>query len=68
MWSSGRLCIRRAAERSFSALSSRARAALTAYGNGVNAFLGSNALPPEYPALELTHTEPWTALDSTAVA
>ena len=46
----------------------RARAALTAYGNGVNAFLGSNALPPEYPALELTHTEPWTALDSTAVA
>jgi len=60
--------IRRAAERSFNALSPRARAALTAYADGVNAFLGSNPLPPEYGALELTHAEPWTALDSAAVA
>jgi len=60
--------IRRAAERSFSALSPRARAALTAYAEGVNAFLASNPLPPEYGALEMTHAEPWTALDSAAVA
>ncbi len=60
--------IRRAAERSFSALSPRARAALTAYADGVNAFLGSNRLPSEDRALELTHAEPWTALDSAAVA
>jgi penicillin amidase len=60
--------IRRAAERSFGALSPRARAALTAYADGVNSFLRSNPLPPEYGALELTHAEPWTALDSAAVA
>ena len=34
----------------------------------MNAFLASNPLPPEYGALEMTHAEPWTALDSAAVA
>ncbi len=60
--------IRRAAERSLVVLSSRARAALDAYADGVNAYLASNPLPPEYAALELTRTDPWTTLDSVAVS
>ena len=62
------LGIRRAAERSLAALSARATSALDAYADGVNAFLASNRLPPEYAALELTRTEPWTALDSVSVS
>ncbi len=59
--------IRRAAARSLAAYSPRARAALEAYAEGVNASLASNPLPPEYTALELTRVDLWTALDSAAV-
>jgi len=60
--------LRRAAERSLAALSARARAAVEAYADGVNAFVSGNPLPVEYGVLELTHFEPWTALDTLTVA
>ncbi len=43
------------------------RALLQAYSNGVNAWLATNPLPPEYAGLELTEAEPWTPVDSIAV-
>jgi penicillin amidase len=36
----------------------------SSFDNGVNAYLGSGPLPPEYNALELTKADPWTPLDS----
>jgi penicillin amidase len=62
--------LRRAAKRSAAAISPRTRAALEAYADGVNAFVSTNtnALPPEYAALELSHFEQWTPLDSVTVA
>ena len=62
--------LRRAAVRSLPVISPRTRAALQAYADGVNAFVGSHSasLPPEYSALELTQFEPWTVTDSLAVA
>lgn len=62
------LGLRRAAERSLEAISPRTRAALEAYAAGVNAFVEANPLPPEYEALELSQFEPWTPLDSLAIA
>lgn len=59
--------LRRAAERSLAALSPRAKAALRAYADGVNAFLASNPPPVEYGLLELSHVEPWSALDSVVI-
>jgi penicillin amidase len=59
--------LRRAAERSLPIISARARAALDAYAEGVNAFVLSHPLPPEYGALKLTRVPRWTALDSAAV-
>ena len=41
---------------------------LDAYAAGVNAWVAANPLPPEYGALEITQFQPWTALDSIAVA
>ncbi|MBI1852119.1 MAG: penicillin acylase family protein [Planctomycetes bacterium] len=61
------LGIRRAAERSFAALSPRAQAAVQAYADGVNAWVTTHPLPPEYGALEITHFEPWTPMDAVAV-
>jgi len=40
---------------------------LQAYANGVNTWLNSNPLPPEYTALEITRTDPWTPLDSVLI-
>ena len=40
---------------------------LEAYSAGVNAYVTSHPLPPEYTALELTSFPPWTPLDSVAV-
>lgn len=62
--------LRRAAVRSLPVISPRTRTALQAYADGVNAFVGahSHSLPPEYGALELTQFEPWTVIDSLAVA
>src|SRR5438445_139619 len=58
------LGLRRAAVRSLAVISPRARTALEAYADGVNAFVGSHPLPPEYGGLELTQFQPWTAVDS----
>ena len=59
--------LRRAAVRSMAVISAQSRAALQAYADGVNAFVASHPLPPEYTALHLTKFQPWTALDSVAV-
>jgi penicillin amidase len=59
--------LHRAAARSLPALSGTARAGLAAYAGGVNAWVASHPLPPEYAALHLTRFRPWTALDSVAV-
>ncbi len=60
--------LRRAAEASLAAYQaaglSDTMAALDAYAKGVNRYLESHPLPPEYAALELTQVAPWTALDS----
>ncbi|HXJ58159.1 MAG TPA: penicillin acylase family protein [Verrucomicrobiae bacterium] len=60
--------LHRAAERTLAVLSPRVRAALEAYADGVNAFVATHPLSPEYGALELTHFESWTPLDSVIVA
>lgn len=60
--------LHRAAERSLPVQSSRVQAALQAYADGVNAYIQSNPLPPEYAGLELTRVEPWRPVDSLAVA
>jgi penicillin amidase len=59
--------LRRAAERSLPLVSARARAAVEAYAEGINAFVFSHPLPPEYAALQLTRFPRWTVLDSAAV-
>ena len=61
--------IRRAAQRSLDVISPVTRAAASAYAAGVNAYVAAVAqLPPEYQALEITKFQPWTALDTVAVA
>jgi penicillin amidase len=59
--------LRRAAVRSLGALSPETRAALDAYAQGVNAWVAANPLPPEYGALELSHFEPWSQVDSLVI-
>src|SRR5271154_3950887 len=56
----------REAEASFSALSPWAQKRLTAYAEGVNAFLDSHALPPEF-ILAGDSPEPWKPADSLVV-
>jgi len=62
------LGLRRAAERSLGAISAESLACLTAYAEGVNAWLEENPLPSEYAALEITSVPPWTPLDSLTLA
>ncbi len=62
------LGMRRAAEASLPVLSPEVVAGLEAYADGVNAWLGQNALPAEYAALELSSTDPWTVIDSIVIA
>ena len=62
------LGLRRAAERSLGAVSDAARADLEAYAEGVNAWVASHPLPPEYSVLGLTTFEPWTPVDSLVIA
>ncbi len=59
--------LHRAAERSLPVLSEAAREVLGAYAEGVNAWVGSHPLPPEYGALHVTRFRPWTPVDSVAV-
>jgi len=61
------LGLRRAAVGSLAALSPQVRAALQAYADGVNAFVASHPLPPEYGVLEITQFQPWTPLDSVVI-
>ena len=58
----------RAAARSMEVLSPRMAAALQAYADGVNAYVTSNPLPPEYGALGLTQFAPWTPFDTLCVS
>ena len=59
--------LRRAAEGSLAELSPEMQAGLQAYADGVNYFLATQPLPPEYGVLELSQVEPWTPLDSVAI-
>jgi penicillin amidase len=61
------LGLRRAAEKTYYALSDDMRGWLAAYSAGVNFWLATNQLPPEYGALDLTHADAWTPVDSIAV-
>ena len=61
------LGLRRAAEASLGALSETTQVWLSAYAAGVNAYLASNPLPPEYGALELTGARPWEPVDSVTI-
>jgi penicillin G amidase len=56
----------REAERSFSALSPWAQKRLEAYAEGVNAFLASHPLPPEF-LLAGDSPEPWKPADSLVI-
>ncbi|MGZ5445187.1 MAG: penicillin acylase family protein [Thermoanaerobaculia bacterium] len=62
------LGLRRAAQLSQLEYSPRVGELLAAYSAGVNAWVAANPLPAEYAALEITQFEPWTPLDSIAVA
>ena len=59
--------LRRAAERTWAAAPADLRGLLRAYARGVNAYVASHPLPPEYAALHLTTVKPWTPVDSLAV-
>lgn len=56
----------RAALKSWQKADADAKGMLQSYANGVNTWLNSNPLPPEYTPLELTKVEPWTPHDSLA--
>jgi penicillin amidase len=56
----------RAALKSWQSSDADVKGMLQAYSNGVNSWLGSNPLPPEYTLLELTKVDPWTPFDSIA--
>jgi penicillin G amidase len=59
--------VRRSAERSLSLYSPNAAALIQAYSDGVNAWLDSNPLPPEYTALEITQIPRWQPIDSITI-
>jgi len=60
--------LRRAATDSWKALDAQTKSILQSYANGVNTWLNSNPLPPEYTGLELSHVAPWSPLDTLAYA
>jgi penicillin G amidase len=61
------LGLRRGAVKTWAKMSDDSRGWLRAYADGVNFWLSRNPLPPEYGALQLTHAEPWTPVDSLCV-
>ena len=61
------LGLRRAGARSLAVQSPRALNLLQGYSDGINAWVATHPLPPEYAALELTQFAPWTPTDSLAV-
>ena len=58
----------RAAERSIAAYTPEAVALIQAYADGVNAWLDSKPLPPEYTTLEITHVPRWKPVDSITIS
>jgi penicillin amidase len=62
------LGLRRAAWETYVAQPQDMRDFLQAYANGVNFWLRTNPLPPEYGPLELTTVDPWSPVDSLAIA
>jgi len=62
------LGLRAAAQRSLDALEPRELAVLQAYADGVNAWLASNPLPPEYEAIEISVVPPWAPVDTLLLA
>lgn len=61
------LGLRRAAWASWVALDDETRGILKAYSDGVNAWLSTHTLPPEYDALELLVADPWTPVDTLTI-
>jgi penicillin G amidase len=61
------LGVGRSAERSLGAYSPQTAALIRAYSDGVNSWLDSNPLPPEYGLLEITEVPRWTPLDSVTI-
>lgn len=59
--------LRRAAQRTFDAITPRERAYLEAYADGVNQWLDRNPLPPEYAAVEVTTARRWSPIDTLAI-
>lgn len=59
--------LRRAAMRSLEAVSPETREILRSYADGVNAWLATHPLPPEYRPLELTRAAPWSPVDSLVI-
>jgi penicillin amidase len=62
------LGLRRAATRSYEISSPRVKAILHAYADGVNAYVATHPLPPEYGALGITQLDPWVPVDSLTIA
>ncbi|MGK2925034.1 MAG: penicillin acylase family protein [Lysobacterales bacterium] len=60
------LGLERAALATWQEMEAELKGIFQAYANGVNAWLRSSALPPEYAGLEITEVEPWTPLDTIA--
>jgi penicillin amidase len=59
--------LRLAAERSLPILSQNVHKALSAYADGVNAYVARNPLPAEYAALEIRSFRAWTPVDSLVI-
>jgi penicillin amidase len=62
------LGLRAAAQRDADLLTAGDEALLEAYADGVNAWLASNPLPPEYAELEISSVPPWEILDTLVMA
>lgn len=61
------LGLRRAAVATGMAMSDATRGVLKSYADGVNFWLQTNPLPPEYHALELTKAAQWLPVDSLVI-
>ncbi|MEN8159092.1 MAG: penicillin acylase family protein, partial [Myxococcota bacterium] len=59
--------LRRAARRTEEALQARELALLQAYADGVNHWIATHPLPPEYEALELTQIPAWVPRDTLVI-
>lgn len=59
--------LRRAAARTADNLTPEEEGLLQAYADGVNHFIATRPLPPEYAMLELTSVRPWDIVDSLVI-